>query len=42
MTDKAGLGRADGHGFAAVAADFNGDGKTDLYVANDRTRISSI
>jgi hypothetical protein len=36
VTDKAGLGRADGHGFAAVAADLNGDGKTDLYVANDR------
>jgi hypothetical protein len=36
VTDKAGLGRADGHGFAAVAADLDGDGKTDLYVANDR------
>ena len=36
VTDKAGLGRGDGHGFAAVAADLNGDGKTDLYVANDR------
>jgi hypothetical protein len=36
VTEKAGLGRADGHGFAAVAADLNGDGKTDLYVANDR------
>jgi enediyne biosynthesis protein E4 len=36
VTDQAGLGRADGHGFAAVAADLNGDGKTDLYVANDR------
>jgi enediyne biosynthesis protein E4 len=36
VTDEAGLGRADGHGFAAVAADLNGDGKTDLYVANDR------
>ncbi len=35
-TDKAGLGRSDGHGFAVVAADLNGDGKTDLYVANDR------
>ena len=36
VTDKAGLSRTDGHGFAAVAADLNGDGKTDLYVANDR------
>jgi enediyne biosynthesis protein E4 len=36
VSDKAGLGRADGHGFAAVAADLNGDGKADLYVANDR------
>ena len=36
VTEKAGLGRTDGHGFAAVAADLNGDGKTDLYVANDR------
>ncbi len=36
VTDKAGLGRSDGHGFAVLAADLNGDGKTDLYVANDR------
>jgi enediyne biosynthesis protein E4 len=36
VTDRARLGRSDGHGFAAVAADLNGDGKTDLYVANDR------
>jgi hypothetical protein len=36
ITDQAGLGRSDGHGFAAVAADLDGDGKTDLYVANDR------
>ena len=28
-------GRSDGHGFAAVAADLNGDGRVDLYVAND-------
>jgi len=36
VTDKAGLGRSDGHGFAAVAADLDGDGKIDIYVANDR------
>jgi enediyne biosynthesis protein E4 len=36
VTDKAGLGRSDGHGFAALAADLNGDGRIDIYVANDR------
>ena len=35
VTEQAGLGRADGHGFGVVAADLNGDGRTDLYVAND-------
>jgi hypothetical protein len=36
VTDEAGLGRSDGHGFAALAADLDGDGKVDIYVANDR------
>ena len=35
VTDAAGVGRADGHGFGVVAADLNGDGLIDLYVAND-------
>jgi hypothetical protein len=35
VTDLAGVGRCDGHGFGVVAADLNGDGRTDLYVAND-------
>jgi hypothetical protein len=34
-TDGAGRGRTDGHGFGVVAADLNGDGRIDLYVAND-------
>ena len=28
-------GRSDGHGFAAVTADFDDDGKVDIYVTND-------
>jgi hypothetical protein len=35
VADAAGVGRGDGHGFAAVSADLNGDGRIDLYVAND-------
>jgi hypothetical protein len=35
VTDHAGVGRTDGHGFGVVAADLNGDGRVDLYVAND-------
>jgi len=35
VADAVGLGRTDGHGFAAVAADLNGDGRVDLYVTND-------
>jgi hypothetical protein len=36
VTDEAGLGRTDGHGFGVVAADLNDDGLIDLYVANDK------
>ena len=36
VTVAAGLARVDGHGFAAVAADLDGNGTTDLYVTNDQ------
>jgi hypothetical protein len=35
VSDAAGVGRTDGRGFGVVAADLNGDGRIDLYVAND-------
>jgi hypothetical protein len=35
VTDAAGVGRTDGRGFGVVSADLNGDGRIDLYVAND-------
>jgi hypothetical protein len=35
VTEAAGLGRTDGRGLGALAADLNGDGRVDLYVAND-------
>ena len=37
VTEEAGVGRTDGHGFAAVAADLDDDGDIDLNVANDQT-----
>jgi hypothetical protein len=36
VTDEVGVNRSDGHGFGAVTADLDGDGKIDLYVANDQ------
>jgi hypothetical protein len=36
VTQAAGIDRADGHGFGAVAADLDGDGRVDLYIANDQ------
>ena len=36
-TESAGLGGAFGHGLGVVFADFNADGHTDIYVANDGT-----
>ncbi len=35
VAEAAGVGRTDGRGFGVVAADLNGDGRIDLYVAND-------
>src|SRR5262249_34357191 len=35
VTETSGVGRSDGRGFGVVAADLNGDGRIDLYVAND-------
>ncbi|MHC5539589.1 CRTAC1 family protein [Singulisphaera rosea] len=35
VTDAAGVGRVDGRGFGVIAADFNLDGRIDLFVAND-------
>jgi hypothetical protein len=35
VTGPAGIGRVKAHGFGVVAADLNGDGRIDLYAAND-------
>ena len=35
VTEVAGVARTDGRGFGVVATDLNGDGRIDLYVAND-------
>jgi len=36
VTVESGVGRTDGHGFAVVACDLDGDGRIDLNVANDQ------
>src|SRR5438132_237615 len=35
VTEASGINRAYGPGLGVVCADFNGDGRTDIYVAND-------
>ena len=37
VTEKAGLGAAFGNGLGVICADFDADGWTDIYVANDET-----
>ena len=37
MTDKSGIGAYVGRTMGVTAADFDGDGWDDIYVANDRT-----
>jgi hypothetical protein len=38
VSEKSGLGRLEGKSLGVVAADFDGDGWMDIYVANDTTR----
>ena len=37
VTEKAGINAAYGNGLGVVCADFNGDGRIDIFVANDKT-----
>jgi len=37
VTRAAGMGAAAGHGLGIIGADFNADGRLDIYVANDQT-----